>query len=105
MLRSATPVAWPPSTGSRSMIDVLSRLTEVGPPLTPDAISRFEQETKRPIPEPYKTLLLQVNGGQLPRTASVFRYRLPNGREVEEALRALLGIDAAHEFRDLRHHL
>jgi len=87
------------------MTDVLSRLTEIGPPLTSEAISLFEQETKRPIPEPYKALLLRVNGGQLPGTATVFRYRLPGGKEVEGALRALLGIDAPHEFRDLRHHL
>lgn len=87
------------------MINVLSRLTEIGPPLTSEAISRFEQETKRPIPEPYKALLLRVNGGQLPRTATVFQYRLPTGRDVEGALRALLSIDASHEFRDLRRHL
>src|SRR5262245_56643454 len=105
MLRFDIPAAWQPSTGWRSMIDVLSRITESGPPLTSESISEFERETKRPIPEPYKAFLLKVNGGQLPRTATVFRYRLPNGREVEGALRALLGIGVSHEFRDLRHHL
>lgn len=87
------------------MTELRARLTEIGPALTSAVISRFEGETGRPIPEPYRAFLLSVNGGQLPETATVFRYRLSNGRSVEGALRALLGIDAAHEFRDLRHHL
>lgn len=42
---------------------MMIELTEVGPPLTQDALARFERDLGVSLPDPYRRFLIRTNGG------------------------------------------
>jgi len=71
-------------------------------PLEPATIARFEEETRRVIPGPYKAFLRRSNGAEM--ALPVFRYRAGSqGRVLEGSIDTLLGIDKENRFLDLRY--
>ena len=72
----------------------------LGPPLELSALVRFEEETRRRIPEPYRAFLLRANGAEL--ALPIFHYRRsPQSRVLEGSIDTLLGIGLDDEFKDL----
>ncbi len=61
-------------------------------------IARFEAETGRPVPTPYKEFLLRSNGADL--ALPIFQYRVMD-RVREGGIDTLLAVNHADQFKDL----